>query len=375
MLPLDDLRVLDLSRHLPGPFCSLLLADLGADTIKIEDTHAGDPLRWMGESLTDRPGVSAVFAALNRNKRSVQLDLKTVEGREQCLRLVGSADVVIDSFRPGVMDRLGLGYKQLQAANQRVIYCPISGYGQQSALHDRPGHDLNFIARSGLLALTGTQAGPPVIPAGQVADIGGSFMAAFAILAALRERDRTGHGRLIDIALADAGFPWLALIAAGQLAGGPTANRGDFVLAGSVVCYRVYRCADNRWVALAALEEKFWRIFCEGVDRLDLLEKRFDHNSSETAQTLEMLFAQRTRAQWEEFSNHYQCCLDPVFELDEALAVQKTLERQLIVTFDEASQQFTTLGSFAGLGLDQTAFNRLPAPMLGEHTISVLAQL
>ncbi len=202
-LPLQGIRVLDLSRLLPGGFCSLLLADYGADVLKVEDTAAGDYIRWAAPRVDGVPdsAASALFLALNRNKRSIRIDLKNAAGREALLALVRTHDVVLESFRPGVLDRLGVGYDALRAANPRIVLCSISGYGQDGPLRDRAGHDMNYLALIGMLGLGGEGPGePPALPAGQIADLGGgALMAAFGILAALRERDRSGEGQHVDV--------------------------------------------------------------------------------------------------------------------------------------------------------------------------------
>src|SRR5665213_2546921 len=194
-LPLEGIRVLDLSRLLPGGFCSLLLADFGADVLKVEDTGMGDYIRWSGGAGQQYDGAhesakSALFLSLNRNKRSIRLDLKTEPAREVLLRLVREHDVVLESFRPGVLDRLGVGYERLREENPGIVYCAISGYGQTGPKRAASGHDMNYLGLVGLLGLTGERGGEPVQAAGQIADLGGgALMAAFGILAALRERD------------------------------------------------------------------------------------------------------------------------------------------------------------------------------------------
>ena len=228
-LPLDGIRVLDLSRLLPGGFCSLLLSDFGADVIKVEDTGAGDYLRWwppLYEGVEDSAR-SALFLALNRGKRSLRLNLKSAEGREVLLRAVREADVVLESFRPGVLDRLGVGYEAMREVNPAIVYCAITGYGQDGPNRDRSGHDMNYLWLVGLLGLTGDAGGPPVQAAGQIADLGGgALMAAFGILAALRERDRSGQGQLVDVSMADGSLSWLAMVAARYFADGATPHRG-----------------------------------------------------------------------------------------------------------------------------------------------------
>ena len=222
-LPLHGIRVLDLSRLLPGGFCSLLLADYGADVLKVEDTGGGDYVRW-APPLVDGAApsaASALFLALNRNKRSIRIDLKSGAGREVLLALARSHDVVLESFRPGVLDRLGVGYDALRAANPGIVLCSITGYGQDGPLRDRAGHDMNYLGLIGMLGLGGDGPdAPPVLPAGQIADLGGgALMAAFGILAALRERDRSGEGQHVDVAMADGALSWLAFAAARHLAG------------------------------------------------------------------------------------------------------------------------------------------------------------
>ena len=283
-LPLEGVKVLDLSRLLPGGFCSLLLADFGADVLKVEDTGMGDYVRWATpyyEGVEDS-AKSALFLSLNRGKRSMRVNLKTDAGREVLLRAVAEADVVLESFRPGVLDRLGVGYEAMRAVNPRIVYCAISGYGQDGPLRDRSGHDMNYLGLVGLLGLTGDRDGPPTQAAGQIADLGGgALMAAFGILAALRERDVSGEGQLVDVSMADGALSWLAMVAARALAEGVTPRRGGLELAGSLVCYRPYEASDG-WVTLGALEPKFWAAWCRGVGREDLIAKQFEAPGSDT---------------------------------------------------------------------------------------------
>ena len=223
-LPLDGLRVLDLSRLLPGGFCSLLLADFGADVIKVEDTGMGDYVRWSPPYYegADQTARGALFLALNRGKRSIRVDLKIDAGKEVLLRLARDADVLLESFRPGVLDRLGVGYERLGQENPRLVYCAITGYGQDGPNRDRSGHDMNYLGLNGLLGLTGEADGPPVQSAGQIADIGGgALMAAIGILVALRERERSGEGQFVDCSMFDGALSWLALVAAEMFATGP----------------------------------------------------------------------------------------------------------------------------------------------------------
>ena len=408
-LPLEGIRVLDLSRLLPGGFCSLLLADFGAEVLKVEDTGAGDYIRWAPpyyEGAQDS-AKSAMFLSLNRNKRSIRIDLKSEAGREVLLRLVRDYDVVLESFRPGVLDRLGVGYERMREENPGLVYCAISGYGQTGPKRDASGHDMNYLGLIGLLGLTGEGdqvSGHPTQAAGQIADLGGgALMAAFGILAALRERDgggggggvsqssasthtvpgeggdssaaRTGSGlgQFVDVSMADGALSWLAMVAGQYFADGVVPKRGEQLLAGAVICYRPYECVDG-WVSLGALEPKFWQAWCRGVGREDLIEKQFEHPGSEAHAQVVETFKGRTRAQWTQFATEHDCCLEPVLDLDEALSSELVGEREMVVTLDQPG----VVDGVRQLGIpvkfDRTPgeHNRLPGPGLGEHTEQVL---
>jgi alpha-methylacyl-CoA racemase len=376
-LPLDGLTILDLSRLLPGPFCSLLLADFGADVIKVEDIGMGDYVRWSppyyeGAAETAK---SALFLALNRGKRSVRINLKSDAGKEVLLRLVAGADVLIESFRPGVLDRLGVGYERLREVNPRLVYCAISGYGQDGPNRDRSGHDLNYLGLNGILGLTGDPDGPPVQAAAQIADIGGgSLMAAVGILMALRERERSGTGQLVDCSMFDGALSWLGMVAAEAFATGRGARRGELPLAGRFVCYRPYACADGH-VSLGALEPKFWAAWCQGVGRPELVPNQFEAPGSETHQAVQAVFLERTREQWRAFASGHDCCLEPILELDEVLDSELVRAREMVVAIDQpgVSEPVRQLGAPIKLSRTPADTGRAPGPELGEHTDEVLA--
>jgi crotonobetainyl-CoA:carnitine CoA-transferase CaiB-like acyl-CoA transferase len=393
-LPLDGIRVLDLSRLLPGGFCSLLLADFGADVLKVEDTGMGDYIRWSPPYYegAHESARSALFLSLNRNKRSIRLDLKNERGREALLRLVREYDVVLESFRPGVLDRLGVGYERMREENPGLVYCAISGYGQDGPKRDASGHDMNYLGLIGLLGLTGERGGAPVQAAGQIADLGGgALMAAFGILAALRERDGaapqpaasgqlgcagqrgSGEGQLVDVSMADGALSWLAMVAASYFADDTVPHRGDLPLAGSLVCYRPYECADG-WVTLGALEPKFWQGFCRGVGREDLIAAQFERPGSAAHEQVAEIFKKRTREQWEAFARENDCCLEPVLELDEALSCELVAARGMVVELDQpgAERPVRQLGLPVKLTRTPGDHARLPGPALGEHTEEVL---
>ncbi len=368
---LDGIRVLDLSRLLPGGYCSLLLADYGAEVLKIEDTGLGDYIRWAPpqHAGVEPSAASALFLSLNRGKRSLRLNLKVSEGREVLLKLVREHDVLLESFRPGVLDRLGVGYDRLREENPRLVYCAITGYGQEGPDRDRPGHDMNYLARGGLLGLSGERGGPPVPAAGQIADLGGgALMAAFGILAALHERERSGAGQLVDVSMTRGAQSWLAMVAARHFADGAVPRRGELELAGGLACYRPYACADG-WVTLGALEPKFWQALCAGLGRDDLLPRQMD---PAVAEELERVFAARTRAEWAAFDEEHGCCLEPVLDLDEALA--RSPEAVVEVDQPGAAAPVRLLGPPVGLSRTPGDGTR-PGPSLGADTDAVLAAL
>jgi crotonobetainyl-CoA:carnitine CoA-transferase CaiB-like acyl-CoA transferase len=375
-LPLEGIRVLDLTRLLPGGFCSLLLADHGADVLKVEDTGAGDYIRW-APPLVDgvaQSAASALFLALNRNKRSIRIDLKQPAGRDVLLALARDHDVVLESFRPGVLDRLGVGYERLREENPGLVYCAITGYGQDGPFRDRSGHDMNYLGLVGLLGLTGDRDGPPVQSAGQIADIGGGAqMAAFGILAALRERDRSGEGQVVDVSMADGALSWLAMVAGQYLCDGEVPQRGGLTLAGSIVCYRPYACADG-WVTLGALEPKFWAAWCRGVGREDLVEKQFEAPGSDAHAEVERIFLERTREEWREFASNHDCCLEPVLDLDEALESDLVREREMVVELEQPGSERPVRQLGVPVKMSRTPGGpQGPGPALGGDTDDVLA--
>ena len=374
---LEGLRVLDLSRLLPGGFCSLLLADLGAEVLKVEDTGMGDYVRWSPpyhEGAEDS-AKSALFLSLNRGKRSIRLNLKEEAGRDVLLKLVREYDVLLESFRPGVMDRLGVGPERLRSENPRLVYCAISGYGQDGPNTARSGHDMNYLGLNGLLGLTGRPGGPPVQSAGQIADLGGGALtAAFGILAALRERERSGEGQLVDVSMFDGSLTWLAMVAARYLCDGEVPARGDLELAGGLICYRPYECSDG-WVTLGALEPKFWREWCEGVGREDLIDKQFERPGSDAHAEVERIFRERNRREWQQFAAQHDCCLEPVLELDEALESELVRAREMVVQIDQpGTDGVELLGVPVKLSRTPGAPTG-PGPALGEHTDEVLTAL
>ena len=313
-LPLHGVRVLDLSRLLPGPYATLVLADLGADVVKVEDPSGGDYLRWMPPMAGEQSGW---FHALNRNKRSLALDLRRPEGPATLLRLARRFDVVLESFRPGVMERLGVGYEALSRENAGLVFCSISGYGQDGPYRDRAGHDIDYVALAGVLALNGPPERP--VPLGvQVADVaGGSWPAVAGILAALLGRTATGKGAWVDVAMAEGALAMMALQQGAAAAEGRALRRGAEQLNGGSACYGVYRAKDGGFVALGALEPRFFRTFCEAVGRPELADAQFDRDGAGPRAEVEAIFATRTRQEWGAFAARHDVCVMPVLEGDE----------------------------------------------------------
>ncbi|MGZ5819290.1 MAG: CaiB/BaiF CoA transferase family protein [Burkholderiaceae bacterium] len=323
--PLQGIRVLDLTRLLPGPVATMHLADMGAEIIKIEDTGVGDYARTMGHVKNE---VSHFFIAINRGKQSMRLDLKDAKQREEFLKMVETADVVVESYRPGVMNKLGLGWEVLKQRNPRLVMCAVTGYGQNGPLAHMAGHDLNFIGYAGMLDQTVGTDGVPAMPNLQVGDLlGGSLTAVQGILAALVGVKMGGPGRFVDVSMTDAVFAHnlMPLIAVNNF--GVPAAAGRDMTTGGIPCYNVYRTKDDRFMAVAAFELKFWEIFCDVLGRADLKVKHWTLGqpiggveAMAIKAELDALFAQRTLSEWIEQFAHVDCCVTPVLRTDEAIA-------------------------------------------------------
>jgi crotonobetainyl-CoA:carnitine CoA-transferase CaiB-like acyl-CoA transferase len=364
--PVSGVRVLDLTRLLPGAVTTLFLADLGADVLKVEGPGEGDYMRWV-EPMVGEYG--AMFAANNRNKRSMTLNLKTERGQEILHRLAADSDVVVESFRPGVADRLGAGYRELSADNPGLVYCSLSGYGQTGPYARRPGHDLNYLAAAGIAALTGAADEPPAVVGPQIADVwGGGVTAAVAILVALLHRHRTGQGRYLDVSMMDGTLFGLVNHLPAWLGGGQAYRRGEQGLNGGHANYGVYRAKDG-YVTVADYELKFWTRTCELLGRPDLAAT---HATPAAKAELDAVFATRTRAEWEDLFAGEDCCFMPVLTPEEVAESAHVAERGLLVDVPHGKgtqRQLATPVTHLGDG-DHTA-----APGLGEHTDAVLTQL
>jgi alpha-methylacyl-CoA racemase len=306
MQPLKGIRVLDFSTLLPGPLATLILAEAGAEVIKVERPGRGDEMR----SYSPKFGEDSVnFALLNRGKRSVAIDLKAPGARDRLKPLLESTDVVVEQFRPGVMDRLGLGYEALRAVNPRIVYCAITGYGQDGPRAQVAAHDLNYVAESGMLSLTTGADGAPVLPAALVADIGGgTYPAVINILLALLERDRTGNGCKLDIAMADNLFTLMYWGIGNGLAAGQWPRAGGDLVTGGSPRYNIYRTLDGRFLAAAPLERKFWETFCELLDVPQAVRDDTRDPEATRAAVAERVRAQTAQALQALFHGQDVCC-------------------------------------------------------------------
>ncbi|MBR0567916.1 CoA transferase [Azoarcus sp. L1K30] len=329
--PLSGLRILDLTRLLPGPLATQHLADYGAEVIKIEDTVAGDYARTMGAMAGDS---SYFYQVVNRNKRSIRLDLKQEEGRAIFARLVATADAVVEGFRPGVMDKLGFGYDALAALNPRVVLCSITGYGQSGPYAMRAGHDINYIGYAGVLDQIGSSDAAPAVPNLQIGDLlGGTMTAAMGLMVALFEARASGRGRHVDVAMTDAAlahaiFPLVEVLAHGQVR-----PRGTDLLTGGVPCYGVYETADGRHMAVGALEQKFWFALCDTLGRPELKPAHVDTGDVGMAArtALADIFRGRSQREWTDMFDAVDCCVSPVLRLEETLSNPQVQARGMVI--------------------------------------------
>ena len=365
---LQGVRVLDLSRLLPGPYLTMVLADMGADVVKVEDPKLGDYLRAFPPAIG---GMSGRFLAINRGKRSVALDLKQPAAKDAFVRMAARADVVVESFRPGVMDKLGLGYAQLAAANPRLVMCSISGYGQTGPYRERAGHDLNYIGLAGVLAMGGHAGGAPMLPGVQIADLaGGALWGATAVLGALVGRERTGQGAHLDISMCEGA---LALLAAelGNLDAGAHPTRGVETLNGGLANYGVYRTKDGRYLSVGALEPKFYIALGQAIGRPANVAEIVGDARAQARVRAELadIFATRTAAEWQDVLARHDCCVEVVIEPDELPAHPLHRARDVFFEIDGGEgvgpvhQVRTPVGRPA---------NPTPPPRLGQHSQAVL---
>lgn len=368
---LSSIRVLDLSRLLPGPYATQLLAESGADVIKVEDTDKGDYSRT--SSPTGDDNISFLFNAINRGKRSICLDLSSQQGQEVFYDLVEDADVIFEQFRPGVVDRLGINYEQVQPINSDIIYCSLTGYGQNGPYCDRPGHDLNYAATAGLLDMTREdRSDKPQIPGIPVADMSGGLFAAFSIVSALLSRELGGtSGEYIDVSMTDVLLSFSQLLIPKAIIDCDV-TPGRTRLTGKYPCYDIYKTSDQRYIALAALEPKFWQNFCKGVGKEELIDKHMSESAevrSELRSALEEIFASKTREEWADEMMNMEAMISPVNTILEAIENPQIASRNLI-DYDEKPYVRSP-----GMSSEEFSSSRMDAPKHGQHTDDVLNEI
>lgn len=373
-MPLNNIRILDLTRLLPGPYCTHLLADFGAEVIKIEEPELGDYARWNEPRIGEH---SALFESLNRNKKSVSLNLKNDEERKFFIKLVQTADVLVESFRPGIMDKLGVGYEVLKEVNPKLVYCAITGYGQNGPYKDKPGHDINYLSYAGLMHFFGGKGEKPIVPATQIADIGGgALMATVGILIALIGRNQTGKGQFIDSSMTDGVISWMQTLLPNFFAG-IEEKKGELPLAGGKACYGVYETADKRYLSVGALEPKFWKAFCEGIERIDFIPKLEapQEIQDQLKQEIQQIIIKKPLNDWLAIFEDLEACVSPVLSLDEMVSNPQIQARDMIVEMD--NDEF---GKAKQIGIpiklsDTPGQIRTAAPKLGEHNEEILKKL
>lgn len=375
---LDDLKILDFSTLLPGPYATLMLADMGAEVLKISSASRPDIVLDYPPFIGDT-GVSASQAWLGRNKKTMFLNLKTGEGKAVVNELVKEYDIVLEQFRPGVMEKLGLGYEDLKAVNPKLIYCSLTGYGQTGPLRDAAGHDINYMSRSGIISQAGRRESGPSLMNFQIADIAvGSMNSVIGILAAVNYRKNTGKGQYIDVAMMDGCVPFNSLDGAGFLVSGKEPKREGERLNGGCI-YDFYETKDGEYLSVGSLEPQFWSRFCTAIGREDLIEGTvYPPNIDEVKAEIRGILKKKTRDEWVEVFSHYDACVQPVLNLKEALLEDEQVkEREIVVDVklplheDVSVKQLATAVKLSECPCEYK-FAGYPA---GYHTKEVIEQL
>lgn len=373
MQALTGIRVLDMSRLLPGPYCTMLLADFGAEVIKIEEPGKGDYSRSFPPFLKD---FGYWHLQLNRNKQSVVLDLKSEEGKNIFLELVKTADVVVESYRPGVLKKLGVDYEAAAKVNPKIIYCSLSGYGSKGPLAHKADHDLGYLSLAGVTAMSGEADGAPAIPGVLMADMNAALSAGMSIMIALRHAALTGQGQEIDISLFNVAMNLMPGAASLFFGSGFVAERGNNWLTGAYANYNIYATADGRYVSVGCLEKKFWRNLCIGLGREELIDMVDDEsNHPYLKEQLAEAFKQKTMREWEAFFADKDACVTPVLNFKEAVESEQVQANEMVLNVhDDELGEYQQLGFAMKLSKTPAQLNKR-APRLGEDTEKILAQL
>jgi formyl-CoA transferase len=385
MQPLQDIRVLDITRALAGPYCTMMLGDLGADVIKVEQPDQGDGSRgwgppFVGQPYGPYPGESAYFIAVNRNKRSLTVNLKSAQGQVIVRRLAAVSDVMVENFRTGVLDRMGLSYGELRTLNPRLVYCSVSGYGRTGPYADRPGYDPIIQAEGGMMSITGPVEGPPYRVGVPIVDIAAGMFAATAILAALHAREHTGQGQLVDISLFDAQVALLVNVASNYLIGGAEPRRLGNAHP-NIAPYQAFRARDG-WFVLAAGSERLWRILCDVLNRPDLKDDaRFATNGDRVAnlpalaEALSEVLATRDAAEWLNDLREAGIPCGPINAVPQVFAHPQIEARDLALEVEHPTAGPVRLAGIPYKLSGTPAEVQCPAPLLGQHSEEVLVEL
>lgn len=369
---LDGINVLELSGLLPGPFCTQILADYGAEVTKIED-QAGDRARHMPPFIDEQ---GALFYAVNRNKKSIGLDLRRAEGKAIFMKLAAKSDVIVDAFRPGVMDKLGLSYEQLKKVNPGLVYCALSGFGSTGPYAKTAAHDLNILSLAGITGLTGAKHSFPGISPVQLAGAaGGSLYAVIAILIALYNRQKTGYGQFCDVSMLDGAISLLAYTLAEWSGEHKLPQRGNAFLTGAYACYQIYETSDHKYISLGALEGKFWEEFCEGIGKADYAPSQWDiEMQDELIESISFIIKSKTQAEWLAVFANSNICLTPVLSLEEMSEHPQVKARNSLIKLEnfKYSGKDMFLGGLPIKFLDIPEEIKTSFPENGEHTAEIL---
>lgn len=372
---LDGIKVMDFSRLLPFEYCTMMLADLGADVLKVEEPKKGDYMRWLPPKNKNE---GYIFLLANRNKKSMTLNFNAEKGREIVCQLVGKYDVLFESFRPGVMDGFGLGYKDLRKINPRLVYCSSTGYGQTGPYKDKAGHDANYIAVAGILGVTGRHTGAPVIPGIPIADMSIGIFSAYSILAGIMARDRTGKGQHIDVSMTDCMVSYNTIPLAHHFAGqeyGMGKSSDSLEITGHALWYNCFETRDGKHLFLGNLEKKFWINLCKAISREDFVDFEFATGKKRDEIMAEMrnIFLTKTREEWLKIMEGKDFCASPVNSLEEVISDPQVKARQMILDVDHPVEGTIKQIGFPYKFSETPGEIKMPPPVLGQHTNEVLA--
>jgi alpha-methylacyl-CoA racemase len=359
--PLSGIRILDLSRLLPGPYLTQLMADLGAEVIKVETPLAGDHARLAPPEM----GLGKMYETINQGKKSLALNYRNPRGRELFLKLAMTADVILEGFRPTIADKYGIGYEAVRAVKPDIVYCSLSGYGQEGPYQQRAGHDFNYLAIGGAFSLNGLPGERPIPYGLPVADLSGGMLAAIAILGALVGRERSGQGMYLDMALLDGVISWMTPLALSAYFSGLKVGAGTHPLLGGRAFFNIYETSDGKYLTLAAIEPHFWGDFCKTIGRTDLIERQFDPAVSAELGTV---FKQKSRAEWLALFANNDACVEPVNSVEEMLADPQVQARGHVCMKNGEPVGMHSPFVFA-------RGERSPAPALGADTSVLLREI